>query len=69
MVHYPPVGPERKSTHVSRLIGKAGADICVFGHLHRVNPNMEVGGVIDGVEYVLTSADYVDFQPRLICEL
>lgn len=69
MVHYPPVGPDRKSTHVSRLIAEHDADYCVFGHLHRVSPEMAVGGQIDGTEYILSAADYVNFRPRLICEV
>ena len=64
MMHYPPV-VEGSSTGFSELIADAGADICVYGHLHAAPGEWteELDTVLDGVSYRLVSADRLDFVP------
>jgi predicted phosphohydrolase len=70
MVHYPPIGPLLQPSRASQLLEKYGVSICVFGHLHNVDltkplfvkqPHQE--GTID---YLLTSADYLNFTPKKV---
>lgn len=69
MTHYPPIGPDLKSSRASGLLEKYGVNICVFGHLHNVKPNSLPFGKARGINYYLTSADYLDFIPKKIeCE-
>lgn len=64
MMHYPPVVSGR-ATEFSQTLSEGGADICIYGHIH-CSPGQWPQGLdtrIDGVEYRLVSADYLDFKP------
>jgi uncharacterized protein len=51
------------------MISAAGAAFCVYGHLHRrVDWNLAVQGLRDGVRYHLTSCDFLQFVPSLIVD-
>ena len=63
MTHYPPIGADLKSSRTSALLEKYGVSICVFGHLHNIKPNSLPYGTKNGVQYVLTACDYLDFNP------
>ncbi len=63
MLHYPPF-VNRQPSEFARCITAAGAQACIYGHLHR--PNDWAGAVqgrVDGVFYQLTSCDYLGFGP------
>ncbi len=66
MVHYPPIGANLVSSQVSSLLEAYGVETCVFGHLHNVKPNTLPFGELNGVRYLLTSCDYLNFDPLLI---
>jgi len=64
MMHYPPV-VSAGVTGFSKLLSEAGVDICVYGHIH-LSPGSWPEGLdteLDGVKYMLVSADYLDFKP------
>jgi predicted phosphohydrolase len=63
MTHYPPIGLDLKPSQASLLLEKYRVDICVFGHLHSVKKGLTLFGEKNGVRYVLTSCDYLDFAP------
>ena len=63
MTHYPPIGADLKESQASCLIEKHNVDICVFGHLHSLEKNSLPFGYKNGVRYLLTSCDYLDFHP------
>ena len=63
MIHYPPFVNRQPSAFAQR-IAAAGARACVYGHLHRPHDwASAVQGCVDGVDYQLTSADYLGFGP------
>lgn len=66
MTHYPPIGANLKDSRVSRLFQKYGIQVCVFGHLHNVKRGVSLFGEKEGIRYLLTSCDFLDFQPLLI---
>lgn len=66
MVHYPPISADLKPNAVHSLFKQYNVDICVFGHLHSIQPSSLPFGKLDGIEYVLTSADYLEFNPKKI---
>lgn len=68
MVHYPPIGTELKETQASKLLESYHIDHCVFGHLHNLKTKEPLFGALNGVEYHLTSCDYLDFSPKLILD-
>jgi predicted phosphohydrolase len=71
ITHYPPVGPGLTSNEVTDRFERARVAHVVFGHLHALDPARadEVGGELRGVHYHLTSCDWIEFAPVLICEV
>lgn len=67
MTHYPPISATLEDSRASALLEKYHIDICVFGHLHNVKKEMPLFGKKRGIDYRLTSADYLDFVPIQIC--
>ena len=66
MLHYPPLYPDKRPTAVSALLEKYGADRVVFGHVHSARSGWEPFE-LNGVQYILTAGDYINFKPVLIC--
>ncbi|MBS0654485.1 MAG: metallophosphoesterase [Verrucomicrobia bacterium] len=62
MTHYPPIGTDLKDSTVSKMVEQAGVDIVVFGHLHSLRPNQTLFGTKAGVQYHLTSCDWLQFS-------
>ncbi len=63
MTHYPPLGPDLKPSRAATLLETYKIDICVFGHLHNIPTHSSLFGEKNGVRYLLTAADYIDFKP------
>lgn len=63
MVHYPPIGAELHDSQTSKILEKYHVQICVFGHLHNVRPDLPMFGNKNGIDYYLTACDYLNFKP------
>ena len=63
MTHYPPLGADLKDSKVSKLLEKYNIDICIFGHLHNLKREKKMFGEKNNIKYILTSADYIHFNP------
>lgn len=64
MLHYPPI-VSGKATGFSQMLSDRGADVCVYGHIH-CSPGRWPEGLdveIEGVKYMMVSADYLEFRP------
>ncbi len=68
MTHYPPISADLKDSETSKLLEKYGVNVCVFGHLHNIRAGSKMFGEKNGIRYVLTSCDYLNFQPVAIEE-
>ena len=66
MVHYPPFDKEKSPNEFHNLMKQNNVEICVYGHLHGEGGKKAVEGLVDGIEYHLTAADYLNFTPKLI---
>lgn len=66
MLHYPPFNNKDKPNVFAEILKEYGVEACIYGHLHSKNFDNVNVGMIDGVEYFLTSCDYIDFTPVLI---
>lgn len=66
MTHYPPISADLDPSTVSALLEKYQAQTCVFGHLHNVRKTSSLFGERNGIRYLLTSCDYLDFIPKLL---
>lgn len=69
MTHYPPVSADLRDSRVSALLEKYGIKYCVFGHLHNIKPGVVMFGEKNGIQYHLTSCDYLNFKPLKILVL
>lgn len=63
MTHYPPVGADMEPSRASQILEQYKIDVCVFGHLHNLKNECALFGEKRGVRYVLTSCDYIRYQP------
>ncbi len=67
VLHYPPFTDDgRVNEDISKLFTRYGVTKCIYGHLHGGGHSKAKEGVTDGVEYVLTSADFLNFTPKKI---
>ncbi len=62
MTHYPPIGSDLKNSRTSQVLEEYGVNICVFGHLHSLKKGA-LFGEKNGIRYILTSCDYLHFDP------
>lgn len=62
MTHYPPISADLKPSRASALLEAYKINYCIFGHLHNLKPGIQMFGERNGVNYLLTSADYLAFQ-------
>ncbi len=69
MLHYPPINAALSPSQASAILESAGIDLAIFGHLHSVRKGALPFGTKNGVTYLLTSADYIDFNPLLLLNL
>lgn len=67
MLHYPPTNEKFEETEIIKIIKEFNVGKVIYGHLHGpVLSGKLFEGEIDGVEYILTSADYLNFSPKQI---
>lgn len=64
--HYPPISPQYYDNDFVKMMKNYNVTKCFYGHLHSASHKNAVNGVIDGIEYRLISADYLQFDPHKI---
>ena len=66
-LHFPPVWNGHTVTQFTDVLARHGVRRCYFGHIHGnyVAPACFTYGETD---FILVSADYLDFTPRIICQ-
>lgn len=68
MIHYPPAGSVQKDTEVTRLLEQYKINICIYGHLHNLKPDAPVNFTHNGISYICTSCDFLNFSPYLLIQ-
>jgi predicted phosphohydrolase len=63
MTHYPPIGADLQNSRASQILEQNGIQVVVFGHLHNIRAGESLFGEKNGIRYLLTSSDYLHFQP------
>ena len=66
MTHYPPIGADLQPSRAAQILEQHNVSICVFGHLHNLKTAEPLFGEARGVRYILSSCDYIHFQPIAI---
>ena len=68
MVHYPPSNEDFEETNFIKIFKEYNVEKVIYGHLHGP-ANIKINeGNIDGIEYIMTSCDFIDFNPIKILE-
>ena len=69
-MHYPPINPHflkrREKLDFLNQMKAYGVKECLYGHLHGKGHQEAVEGDIEGIQFKLVSADYLDFQLKRI---
>lgn len=68
MIHYPPIFPNMQENEFLEMFKEYKVDKVIYGHLHGGGLLNVFEGKKDGVEYILTSCDYIDFTPIKILD-
>lgn len=63
MLHYPPTNEKFTETEFVKIFNEYQVSKVIYGHLHGPSLKKVLEGEFEGVEYILTSADYIDFNP------
>lgn len=67
MLHYPPHNENKEVSGFEELFKKYGVETVVYAHLHgKKYYDLGVKGNRDGIQYHLTSCDYLNFEPLRI---
>lgn len=64
-MHYPPITNIEKSEEERKLLNilkKYNVKKCIYGHLHGESQKHAVTGNVEGIEFILASADYLEFR-------
>ena len=68
MIHYPPFGNENEETEFMKIFQEYKVEKVIYGHLHGPANVKAIEGNINGVEYIMTSCDFIDFNPIKILD-
>lgn len=62
-MHYPPFNSQKQPSEFVEIMKANGVTKCIYGHLHGYSFKNAVQGVVEGVDFSLVSADYLNFKP------
>lgn len=63
MLHYPPTNDKFEESEFTKIFKEYNVEKVIYGHLHGYSLKNVLEGIVDGVEYIMTSCDYIDFNP------
>ncbi|MFA9381804.1 MAG: metallophosphoesterase [Acetanaerobacterium sp.] len=65
-LHYPPLFAKERCEEILAVLHEYNVKRCYYGHIHGSGCGYAVQGMVDGIEYIMTSADYLRFKPLRI---
>ncbi|MFD3155811.1 metallophosphoesterase [Haloimpatiens sp. FM7330] len=68
MIHYPPTNEKFEETEMIKIFKEYKVEKVIYGHLHGPSLKRLFEGNIDGIKYIVTSADYLNFDPIKILD-
>lgn len=66
MLHYPPTNEKFEETEIIKIIKEYEVEKVIYGHLHGPANYKIKNEVVDGTEYIITSCDFINFDPLQI---
>ncbi len=65
-LHYPPIHANFRCGEIIELMQRYGVTRCIYGHLHSESQRYAVTGLHEGIYFMLTAGDFIDFTPVLL---
>ncbi|EOR24694.1 Ser/Thr protein phosphatase family protein [Clostridium sartagoforme AAU1] len=66
MIHYPPMNEKREESAFTELFKEYNVEKVIYGHLHGPSLSNVVNEEHEGIEYIMTSCDFLNFDPKRI---
>ncbi|GAA0083838.1 metallophosphoesterase [Clostridium sp. CTA-7] len=66
MIHYPPINEKREPSAFTELFKEYAVEKVIYGHLHGPSLANALNGEYEGIEYIMTACDFLDFNPKRI---
>lgn len=67
-IHYPPLTRGYRCEEILALLKRYGVTRCYYGHLHGKEHKIATRGLVEGIEFRLISADYLNCVPEIVRE-
>ena len=64
--HYPPRFNDMVCDELVAVMNEYGVKRCWYGHIHGTGHRLTIQGAVEGIEYKMISADYINFIPQKI---
>ena len=68
MIHYPPTNDKFQESGFLEIFKEFEVEKVIYGHLHGPGLSKVFEGIHNDVEYIMTSADYLNFKPIKIMD-
>ncbi len=66
VMHYPPFSPDKEPTLFTEILEKHSPACVIFGHIHSRNMAKKYEVQLNGIKYIMTACDYIDFIPKRV---
>lgn len=63
MLHYPPTNDKFEESGFTEVLKQFKVEKVIYGHLHGPSLSKVLEGELGGIEYIVTSSDYINFDP------
>ena len=63
MIHYPPFNEGDDESEFMKIFKEYNVEKVIYGHLHGPGRFKAKTGLINDIEYIMTSCDFIDFDP------
>ncbi len=63
MIHYPPTNERFEDSAFTNIFEEYSVEKVIYGHLHGPSLNRVLEGDRNNVEYIMTSCDFINFDP------
>ncbi|MGL5648579.1 MAG: metallophosphoesterase [Clostridium sp.] len=63
MLHYPPTNDRFEDSEITDILEEYKIEKVIYGHIHGYGLKNILTGTRNNIEYVMTSSDYLDFDP------
>ena len=62
-MHFPPFAFDKEPTLFTQILEKYSPHCVVFGHIHSLKMARSLQGKINGINYIMTACDSINFEP------